>query len=61
MNDWQRLGPVALRLAVDAISARLHTGPYPATAPVLSILPRNPKLSRNSRAVSAHRKDSHNG
>lgn len=61
MSNWQSLGSVALRLVVDAIPARLHTGSYPATAPVLSILPRNPKLSRNSRAVSAHRKDSNHG
>lgn len=60
MNDWQRLGPVALRLAVDAISARLHTGPNPATAPVLSDAAQS-KLPCNSRAASAHRKDSNHG
>lgn len=45
---------------IDAISARLHTGPNPAPAFVLSA-PRNPKLPRNSRAACAHRKDKHNG
>lgn len=46
--------------SLDAISARLHTGPNPATAPVLSDAAQ-PKLPRNSRAASAHRKDSNHG
>lgn len=54
--------PAGLRQAssLDAIPARPHTGPNPATAPVLSDAAQ-PKLPRNSRAASAHRKDKHNG
>lgn len=50
----------AVKPTIDAISARPHTGPNPATASVLSDAAQ-PKLSRNSRAASAHRKDKHNG
>lgn len=48
------------RPSLDATPARLHTGPNPATAPVLSDAAQ-PKLPRNSRAASAHRKDSNHG
>lgn len=50
----------AVKPTIDATSARLHTGPNPAPAPVLSDAAQ-PKLPRNSRAASAHRKDSNHG
>lgn len=63
MSNWQPLGSVALRLvlSVDGLRPSAHILNYPATASVLSTLPRNPKLPRNSRAVSAHGKESTHG